>query len=212
MPVSVFRWNESGQLLEKGVTLGSPFSWAERPASKELAEIVHSRMPPLPGYTSEINLRAEAWVESLGQWLHKGAALIIDYGFPRHEYYHPQRAQGTLMCHFRHHAHAEPLVYPGLQDITAHVDFTAIADAALKAKLDVLGYTSQARFLINTGFVNQLAEMTKADALEQARTMASAQTLLSEAEMGELFKVMMVGRGIEPPLLGFQRGDRRDRL
>ena len=157
-------------------------------------------------------MRAEAWVEALGQWLHKGAALIVDYGFPRHEYYHPQRAQGTLMCHFRHHAHAEPLVYPGMQDITAHVDFTAIADAALKAKLDVLGYTSQARFLINTGFVNQLAEMTKADALEQARTMASAQTLLSEAEMGELFKVMMVGRGIDPPLLGFHRGDRRDRL
>ncbi|MAK56248.1 MAG: hypothetical protein CML17_10470 [Pusillimonas sp.] len=212
MPVSVFRWDENGQLMEKGVTLGTPFSWAERPASQELAETISSRMPPLPGYTSEVNLRAEAWVGSLGQWLQKGAAIIIDYGFPRHEYYHPQRVQGTLMCHFRHHAHAEPLVYAGLQDITAHVDFTAIADAALKAKLDVLGYTSQARFLINTGFVNQLAQTTETDALDQARLMASAQTLLSEAEMGELFKVMVLGREIDPPLIGFERGDRRHRL
>lgn len=212
MPVSVFRWDENGQLMEKGVTPGTPFSWAERPASKELTKIVSSRMPPLPGYTSEINPRAEAWVSSLGQWLKKGAAIIIDYGFPRHEYYHPQRAQGTLMCHFRHHTHAEPLVYAGLQDITAHVDFTAIADAALGAGLDVLGYTSQARFLINTGFVNQLAQTTKTNALDQARLMASAQTLLSEAEMGELFKVMVLGRDISPPLSGFERGDRRHRL
>lgn len=212
MPVSVFRWDENGQLMEKGVTFGTPFAWAERRASKALVEAVSSRMPPLPGYTSEINLRAQAWIDALGQWLQKGAAIIVDYGFPRHEYYHPQRAQGTLMCHFRHHAHAEPLVYAGLQDITAHVDFTAIADAALKAKLDVLGYTSQARFLINTGFVNQLAQTTQTDALDQARLMASAQTLLSEAEMGELFKVMVVGRNIDPPLLGFERGDRRHRL
>lgn len=212
MPVSVFRWNENGELMEKGVTMGTPFSWAERPASTELTETVRSRMPPLPGYTSEVNLRAEAWIDSLGQWLQKGAAIIVDYGFPRHEYYHPQRAQGTLMCHFRHHTHAEPLVYAGLQDITAHVDFTAIADAALKAKLDVLGYTSQARFLINSGFVEQLAQATKTDALDQARLMASAQTLLSEAEMGELFKVMVLGRDIDPPLIGFERGDRRHRL
>ena len=90
-------------------------------------------MPALPGYVSEINLQAEAWIGAMGGWLERGAALLIDYGFPRSEYYHPQRAGGTLMCHLRHHAHGDPFTAPGLQDITAHVDFTAMADAAQAA-------------------------------------------------------------------------------
>lgn len=214
MPVTLFQWDENGQLMEKGVTLGQPFSWAQRPASGSLTETVSARMPALPGYTSEINLRAEAWVEAMGQWLQKGAALLIDYGFPAHEYYHPQRAQGTLMCHFRHHAHAEPLIYAGMQDITAHVNFTAIANAALNGGLDVSGYTSQARFLINTGLIEQLSQVSTSenDPLEQARLTSSVQTLLSEAEMGELFKVMAIGKGLVTPLTGFKQGDRRHRL
>lgn len=229
MPATLFKWDDDGTLMEIGVRLapqtgssvpaGPPnalpvFELALRPASPELARLVGARMPALPGYQSEINLQAEAWVRQMGDWLERGAALLIDYGFPQREYYHPQRAEGTLMCHFRHHTHGQPLVYPGLQDITAHVDFTAMADAALAGGLDVLGYTSQARFLMNAGMVDLLAraEAPQGDAIRQAHALSAAQKLLSEAEMGELFKVLALGKQVDGPLLGFTRGDRRDRL
>src|SRR5690606_19774051 len=125
---------------------------------------------------------------------------------------HPQRAEGTLMCHFRHHTHAQPLLYPGLQDITAHVDFTAMADAALEGGLEVLGYTSQARFLMNAGLPDLLMRASPDAAVNRAGTMAAVQKLTSEAEMGELFKVLAIGRNLDEPLVGFTRGDRRDRL
>lgn len=248
MPTTLFRWSDEGQLLEVGVCVmpddnagegpeaASPFHFAARDASPGLKARVAERMPPLPGYQSEINLRAESWIRQMGQWLTQGAALLIDYGFPQREYYHPQRTEGTLMCHFRHHAHAQPLIYPGLQDITAHVDFTAMANAALDGGLDVLGYTSQARFLMNAGIADLLAASTSGAAgatatatgsaaatvassptsaaagMADAASLSAVQKLLSEAEMGELFKVLAVGRGMDTPLLGFQRGDRRDRL
>jgi len=204
------RLDEAGH----GRSRGTPFVLTERQAAPGLQKIMAERMPPLPEYQSEINLRAEAWVGEMGRWLERGAALLIDYGFPRREYYHPQRAAGTLMCHFRHHAHSQPLIYPGLQDITTHVDFTAMADAALAGGLDVLGYTSQARFLMNAGLAELLTGAGQDGTSERvhADTMARVQTLLSEAEMGELFKVLAVGRNIDGPLLGFARGDRRDRL
>jgi SAM-dependent MidA family methyltransferase len=189
----------------------SPFAWAARPADPGTAATIADRMPPLPGYQSDINLQAEAWVRDLGRWLRRGAAVLIDYGFPQAEYYHPQRLRGTLMCHFRHHAHDQALVLAGLQDITAHVDFTAMADAALEGGLDVMGYTSQARFLMNAGLTD-LIQAPGIDPAQRARQMAALNTLLSEAEMGELFKVLAVGRGLDGPLLGFARGDRRDRL
>lgn len=211
MPAALFQWNAEGRVMEVGVREAaanagdSPFELATRAAPQAVQRAVAQRMPPLPGYQSEINLQAEAWVRGLGNWLEHGAALLIDYGFPQREYYHPQRAEGTLMCHFRHHAHANALLHPGLQDITTHVDFTAMADAALEGGLDVLGYTSQARFLINAGLPGLLEQATPAD-------LSAVQKLLSEAEMGELFKVLAVGRGIDPPLRGFLRGDRRDFL
>ncbi len=189
-----------------------PFRFVGRPADPGLVDAVAPRLPPYPGYQSEINLRAEAWVRQMGAWLTKGVALLIDYGFPQREYYHPQRAEGTLMCHFRHHAHSQPLIYPGLQDITTHVDFTAMADAALDGGLDVLGYTSQARFLTNAGLIQILAQLDQEQSLAHAQAMASVQKLVSEAEMGELFKVLAVGRGIDHPLIGFATGDRRGRL
>lgn len=151
----------------------------------------------------------------MGDWLQRGAALLIDYGFPQREFYHPQRAEGTLMCHFRHHAHSQPLVYAGLQDITTHVDFTAMADAALAGGLDVLGYTSQARFLMNAGLPDLLTSLSQGDdggTVDKVKSLSAVQKLLSEAEMGELFKVLAIGRGMTPPLMGFVRGDRRDRL
>lgn len=211
MPATLFQWNAEGQVMEVGVREAAanagdtPFELATRAAPQAVQRAVAQRMPPLPGYQSEINLQAEAWVRGLDNWLEHGAALLIDYGFPQREYYHPQRAEGTLMCHFRHHAHANALLHPGLQDITTHVDFTAMADAALEGGLDVLGYTSQARFLINAGLPGLLEQATPAD-------LSAVQKLLSEAEMGELFKVLAVGRGIDPPLRGFVRGDRRDFL
>lgn len=210
MPVTVFRYDEAGHIDEAYVARDDTgFVWQYADAQPRMADIITSRVPPYPGYQSEINLRAEAWVRQMGSWLTQGAALLIDYGFPRREYYHPQRAEGTLMCHFRHHAHAQPLVLPGLQDITAHVDFTAMADAALAGGLNVLGYTSQAHFLLNAGLPDVVAAHTN-----QPRTLSAVQTLMSEAEMGELFKVMAVGTDLDItyPLLGFTHGDRRDRL
>jgi len=217
MPVKLFRWSDSGELLELGVTWvddedGMGFQLTGRAAPDSLVQIVRTRVPFMPGYQSEINLRAEAWVGEMGQWLKKGAALLVDYGFPRHEYYHPQRAEGTLMCHFRHHAHGEPLVLPGLQDITAHVDFTAMADAAVAADLDVLGYTSQGRFLMNAGLAQAINNLDPGDTIAYARAVAAVQRLMSEAEMGELFKVLAVGRNIDVELVGFSHGDRRHRL
>lgn len=212
MPVRLFRYDEQGQLQERGVAWQQGFVWQDRPADAALAAALAERLPPLPGYVSEINLQAEAWVREMGRWLKRGAALLIDYGFPRHEYYHPQRATGTLMCHLRHHAHADPFVAPGMQDITAHVDFTAMADAALDGGLEVLGYSSQARFLMNAGLLDQLARQDPSDARRYAQAVAPVQKLLSEAEMGELFKVMALGRDIPCDSLGFARGDRRATL
>lgn len=229
MPATVFRWDESGDLTELGVRVSdqgdaknaSPFIFDQRPADPKLKDKLSQRMPAFPGYQSEINLRAEAWVTQMGSWLKHGAALLIDYGFPQREFYHPQRAEGTLMCHFRHHAHSQPLVYAGLQDITTHIDFTAMADAALAGGLDVMGYTSQARFLMNAGLTELISathihvsdkHASSGTILNNARELSAVQKLLSEAEMGELFKVLAIGRGLDTPLLGYVRGDRRDRL
>ncbi|MBV8442270.1 MAG: SAM-dependent methyltransferase [Hyphomicrobiales bacterium] len=211
MPAKLFA-RRGGRILEQGVEVeGEELRIGERPASFELREAVEqieADSGPLPeGYVSEVGLIARAWTATLGRWLRRGVALLIDYGFPRHEYYHPQRAMGTLMCHFRHQAHAKPLWLPGLNDITAHIDFTAIARAANDAGLDLLGYTSQARFLLDCGILDLLRQSALG-----ARETADALRLLSEAEMGELLKVLAVGRGIGGPLLGFRSGDRLHRL
>jgi len=211
MPVKLFA-RRAGRTLERGVEVdGEGLRIAERPAGAELRDAVaqiEADAGPLPeGYVSEVGLIARAWIATLARWVRRGVALLIDYGFPGREYYHPQRAMGTLMCHFRHRAHADPLWLPGLNDITAHIDFTQIARAARDAGLDALGYTSQARFLLDCGIL---------DLLRQSATGASATPdalrLLSEAEMGELLKVLAVGRGIGGPLLGFRNGDRLHRL
>jgi SAM-dependent MidA family methyltransferase len=231
MPVELFVWSEQGQVLERGIvslesnpvttsdamSLAQEFAFQDRPASPILTETVRARMPALPGYTSEINLQAEAWIRDLGRWLTRGAALLIDYGFPRHEYYHPQRQRGTLMCHIQHRTHDDVFLAPGLQDITAHIDFTAIAEAAQQSGLDVLGYTSQARFLLNAGLPQLLEtyaqqQLNTPDSKERTLTYAAVQKLISEAEMGELFKVIVLGRGIDSPLSGFTRSDRSGQL
>jgi SAM-dependent MidA family methyltransferase len=197
-------------VFERGVAWrDGGFVFAERAADTSLLAAVHAieaTVGPLrAGYGSEVSPVVTAWAAQLAHWLARGVALLIDYGFPRREYYHPQRLMGTLMCHYRHHAHADPLWLPGLNDITAHVDFTAVADAAHVAGLDVLGYTTQAHFLINCGLLDLVQRSAGTQRHQRA---AEAQRLLSEAEMGELFKVLAVGRGIAAPLRGFARGDR----
>ncbi len=228
MPVDMFRWTEDGALQIRGVksvasqntasgsaaseSSAPDFVFEDRPASDALTHVMQNRMPALPDYRSEINLQAEAWISNLGAWLTHGAALLIDYGFPRHEYYHPQRHRGTLMCHIQHRAHDDVFLAPGLQDITAHVDFTAIAHAAQAAGLTLLGYTSQARFLLNAGLADMLAVYAPESEQLRAQTNGAVQKLISEAEMGELFKVIALGRGVNEPLTGFTRGDRSGSL
>ena len=214
MPVELFTWSEhEDHVLQRGVVSSKEgFGYEDRMAPPALEQAVRARMPYLPGYRSEINLQAEAWVRDLATWLTKGAALLIDYGFPRHEFFHPQRQRGTLMCHIQHRAHDDVFLAPGLQDITAHVDFTAIADIAFASGLEVLGYTSQSRFLLNSGLPELLNKLDQTDAKALAQTHGAVQKLLSEAEMGELFKVMALSRGLDQTLSGFSRGDRSAQL
>ena len=212
LPVNLVAWREDG-ILERGVGWGNDtFTWRERPAAGTLLAVSQELTFVQSPYVSEINLAARAWIAEWGRILQQGALLLLDYGFPQREYYHPQRVEGTLMCHYRHHAHGDPFWLPGLNDITAHVDFTAVAEAGHDAGLDVLGYTSQAQFLLNCGLA-QLLEARQADgAVAYAALASGAQKLISPAEMGELFKVLALGKGIGDPLLGFAHGDRSHAL
>ena len=215
MPVHLLHWAMDG-LLERGVTLrGNELVLADRPALGELAlagQALAAKFGLAAGYVSEVNLAARAWTRSLADFLETGAALLIDYGFPAPEYYHAQRSSGTLMCHYRHQAIDNPLFQPGAADITAHVDFSAIAAAGTESGLDLLGYTSQANFLINCGITDLLAAIPASDSAAYLPLTNQANRLLSPAEMGELFKVIALGRGIEDNLTGFSRGDRRPGL
>ncbi len=211
LPTHAVAWRESG-LMERGVVLTQEgFAWAERPATGRLAEVM-TTLPVTAPYASEISLTAHAWVAEWGHRLTHGALLLIDYGLPRHELYHPQRNHGTLRCHYRQRAHENPFWWPGLSDITSHVDFTAVAEAGFAAGLDVLGYTSQASFLINCGIGELLVERQQAGGEQALRANGAVQLLLAPGEMGELFKVIVLGRGIDTPLSGFARGDRRHAL
>lgn len=178
----------------------------------QLLDRAERLLPDSDFYESEINLRAEAWVSSVAKLLNKGLILLIDYGFGRREYYHPERKAGTLMCHYRHRAHPNPYVLPGLQDVTAHVDFTAMAQAAFDGGLDVLGFQTQANFLIDLGLLDMLAEFDPNDVDIYLPLASAVKKLLLPGEMGELFKVMALGKGIEEPLLGFRSSDLRFQL
>jgi SAM-dependent MidA family methyltransferase len=211
MPVHVVRVR-SGKIEEGGVGVRNErLDWSWRLASGELLEA--ARALDLPeGFRSEIGLAARGFLRSLAGILEKGVALFVDYGFPRGEYYHPQRREGTLMCHYRHHAHSDPFFLPGLQDITSHVDFSAIASAAREAGLELAGYTSQAQFLINCG-ITEVMSRTPAENGEKFLPLANqANRLMSPAEMGELFKAIALTRGFDAPLEGFREGDRRPAL
>ena len=201
MPVQLLHWDGS-QWFERGVGATSlGLAWIDRPTPLR---------PPLegvfvPGSVIEIHRQAEAFVRTLGAHLSRGAVFLLDYGFPEAEFYHPQRLGGTLMCHRAHRSDMDPLSDVGQKDITAHINFTGIAVAAQEAGLEVLGYTSQGRFLLNCGLLDMMADA-------DYRAISNAQKLLAEHEMGELFKVIALSRGIELDALGFAQGDRTHRL
>ena len=208
---------ERGQVLfERGVASeGENFIWQERlPENPVLLQIAQQARPELveavnvqDDYLSEISLAARGLVGSLCERLQQGVLLFIDYGFGAGEYYHPQRSSGTLMCHYRHHAHDDPFFLIGLQDITAHVDFTAVAESAIANGVHLLGYTTQAHFLINCGIADFMTESDPENLREYLPLSAQLQKLTSPAEMGELFKVIALGKGMDEELLGFTAGD-----
>ncbi|MBI4937201.1 MAG: SAM-dependent methyltransferase [Nitrosomonadales bacterium] len=208
-PTLTLPQRERGHVLfERGVAInGEEFAWQERPLENpELLQIAQTLSVP-DGYLSEISLAARGLTASLCDRLQQGVLLFVDYGFGAGEYYHPQRNRGTLMCHYRHRAHDDPFYLPGLQDITAHVDFTAIAETAIDAGAHLLGYTSQAFFLLNCGITDLLAEADPENLRGYLPLSSQLQKLTSPAEMGELFKVMALGKGVEWELRGFARGD-----
>lgn len=215
MPVHLVEW-QGNELFERGVTWQKDqFEWQQRPIqnaelhalASELSIQINPDNNPEIRYVSEINLASKYFVRSLAGTLQQGAVILIDYGFGSGEYYHPQRNQGTLMCHYRHHAHNDPFYLPGLQDITSHIDFSAIVDATEDTELTLLGYTNQAHFLINCGITNILAQTPAEDISNYLPQANQLQKLVSPAEMGELFKVIAFGKNISQPLVGFNGGD-----
>jgi SAM-dependent MidA family methyltransferase len=203
-----------GALLEVGVTesAAGTLTGAERPADAALAEACHLLLAypadALPeGYTSEVNLRLAPWVATLGECLARGVLLLIDYGLPRAHYYHPQRVAGTLRCHFRQRAHDDPYVNLGVQDITAWVDFTRVAEAAADVGLAVSGFATQAAYLLALGLERMVSDAP--EARERAQLAGEARRLIMPEEMGEAFKVMALTRGYDAPLAGFAVQDLR---
>ena len=220
MPVQLLhfdgqQWHERGVALREApsdaVKSTPPWAWADR--STDLRPPVDDLVSLTSGtdamFTTEIHPQAEAFIATLADRLQRGAAFFIDYGFPAAEYYHPQRSGGTLMCHRAHQADTDPLADVGAKDVTAHINFTGIAMAAQSAGLEVLGYTSQARFLMNCGLLDLLQGA-------DIQTIANAQKLLTEHEMGELFKVIGFATHCNAAFttspIGFTHGDRTHTL
>lgn len=213
LPVQVFTLTEEGPRELCVAQTQGELRWQAAPCDAALQRRIDAlsrELGGLPvGYTSEIHFAAEAWISSVAEALEQGVVLLVDYGFPRREYYHPQRVSGTLMCHYRHHAHEDPFLWPGLQDITAHVDFTGVAETAVAAGLDVAGYTTQGAFLLACG-ITELLSAYEGDA--RLRLAQGVKKLTLPYEMGELFKVMALARAIDAPLSGFAWRDLRARL
>jgi SAM-dependent MidA family methyltransferase len=193
------------------------FSWTSREAPTQLNLAVEQVLAGIetrfqPGYRSEVNLHTAPWLSAITSQMERGLALFIDYGYPRAEFYLPERSDGTIMCHYRHRAHDDVFFWPGLQDITAWVDFTALAEAADSCGLDVEGYTSQTMFLLGCGLDRILAGHSSNSADGGLALSAQARQLTLPGMMGEKFQVMGLGRGLDQPLRGFSLQDLRHRL
>lgn len=204
--------NTEQGLIQRGVGFEEDFIWQDKPlVAGKLNDEVSAHSLPID-YLTEFCPAATGLIHSLAASLKQGVILMIDYGFGAAEYYHPQRNTGTLMCHYQHYAHSNPLIYVGLQDITAHVNFTAIAEAGVSQHLNLAGYCNQASFLMNCGLLEILSETSPSDMAAYAPMAAAAQKLLSPAEMGELFKVIALSKDFDAPLIGFKSGDKAHML
>jgi SAM-dependent MidA family methyltransferase len=216
LPVHRFRIRDGGPRELAVAWDGAALVECEREPARELAAAVAAlaaRGIALgEGYTSEINLRAGPWVGLLAEALEAGAVLLIDYGYPRREYYRPERSMGTLVCHYRHRAHSDPYRLLGLQDITAFVDFSAVAEAGTAAGLALAGYTGQANFLLGCGLEELLAESDPADLARHLQLVQGVKQLVLPGAMGERFQVLGLSRGLDVPLVGFGLRDLRERL
>jgi SAM-dependent MidA family methyltransferase len=213
LPVERFRI-VNGAVEQLGVRVaGDSLSIAARAAPPAFAAKVSALgVMGEGGYVSEFCPLLAGWIGSVAPLIARGALFVLDYGLPRAHYYHRERRQGTLLCHFRHRAHADPLTRIGLQDITAWVDFTALAEAGDAAALDVLGYSTQAHFLLGAGMHEEIERLAGQPARERDAATRAASRLLLPGEMGEAFKVMALGRGVSEPLVGFTVRDLRHTL
>jgi SAM-dependent MidA family methyltransferase len=207
-----------GAVRALGVTAeAAGFGWSEAPADGALEAAVGRLREEVgedwpEGYVSEINVGLAPWLAALGDALARGVLLLVDYGLPRRDYYAAARSDGTLLCHFRHRWHGDPFARPGLQDVTAWVDFTAVAGAGTAAGLDLAGYTTQAHFLLGCGLDEFIAEAAGLDAVRRAGVSGQAMRLTLPGEMGERFKVAALARGYDAPLRGFAVRDLRHTL
>ncbi|MDZ4098068.1 MAG: SAM-dependent methyltransferase [Methylophilaceae bacterium] len=212
LPVHIVKTTEQG-MIELGVAYDqNGFHWAERVLTNPYLKKFVAEIELPTGYTTEVCLAASGFLSSLCAMLDKGLIILVDYGFPRREYYHPQRSQGTLMCHYRHYSHNDPFYYPGLQDITAHVDFSYVAQTALANGVNLKGYCGQAQFLINCGITELLSRVSPHDMAAYVPLASQAQKLLSPAEMGELFKLIAFTKSFDEDLIGFNQGDKSHTL
>jgi SAM-dependent MidA family methyltransferase len=217
MPVSRFRIGKGG-VEESFVSYGDSgleehFLEVETPRLATAVEQLCCAVGELPtGYVSEINLRQASWLQALANSLRRGAVILVDYGYSAREYYHAQRARGTLMCHYRHRAHADPFRWVGLQDITSYVDFSAVARVALEADFHLSGYTTQAHFLLANGLDALLADSDPTDVAQHMALMQGVKRLTLPSEMGERFKVLGLLKGIKMKLQGFSLRDFSERL
>lgn len=202
--------------LYVGVEEGK-FVWIKKPLNEKLTLETEKELKTLvnklsQGYTSEINTNIHAWISSLAEFLQQGVMLLVDYGYPRQEYYHPQRITGTLLCHYRHRVHSDPFFYPGLQDITSSVNFTRVAEAAVDTGLDVRGYTTQTHFLMSCGLDEIVKQQESVCGIDSVKLSNQIKMLTMPGEMGERFKVIALTKNIGIPLLGFQFVDLRAKL
>ena len=222
MPVTRFSL-EDGQIFEQHVVCledGFAYKYIETENPRIVKRVEELRqqtsMSEAAVFHSELNFIAEDWLKSLAEHLSSAVVLLIDYGYPRSAYYHAQRSMGTLMCHYQHRAHSDPLVLAGIQDITAHIDFTAIADAALEADMEIRGFATQAHFLLNLGLLDMLdtdkTASTQEELIEFLKTSGEVKRLTLPGEMGETFKVMALAKNYDGNMLGFDQYDIRHLL
>jgi len=208
MPCELLHWTP--EPLQRGVSVGADgFVWQDRPIiDPELRQLATQLKIENDDYLSEININNLAFIRTLAARLTRGAILLLDYGFPQAEYYHAERDMGTLIGHYRHHTIDDPFYLPGLMDLTCHVDFSAMAQSGIDAGLDLIGYTTQAQFLINCGITEVMQRLDPNEVKTWAPQASAVQKLMSPEEMGELFKVIGFGKGVGIAWRGFDHGDR----